>query len=211
MSEKEEISLRAEFARKGIHILALVIPIGYSFLPFYVALISVTLSALISIFVDISRFRQWKLWHLLAVVLTPIIRDHEFKGGFSGASYILTTSAITIALFPKPIAVAALVFIIIGDTAAALIGRRFGRHKIIGKKSFEGSGACLLSLAIVSFFIPGLPTPIGLAGALVATLAELFTGKIDDNFTVPISSGFVMLLIMHFMEYEEAVIFSAFR
>ncbi|MEZ5358751.1 MAG: SEC59/DGK1/VTE5 family protein [Candidatus Zixiibacteriota bacterium] len=211
MEEEAQITLGAEFVRKGIHLCALVIPIGYSFLPFIITIIAVGVSAIISIIIDISRFREWKMWHLLAVILTPIIRDHEIKGGFTGASYILTTSTLTIALFPKPIAIAALVFIIIGDTAAALIGRRFGKHKIIGKKSFEGSFACLASLAAVSFLIPGLPTPVGLAGAFVATLAELFTGKIDDNFTVPISSGFVMLWIMHFLDYEEAVIFSAFR
>ena len=211
MSETEDITFGAEFVRKGIHLCALVIPVGYSFLPFYIAMIGVSISAVISVMIDISRFRQWKLWHLLAVLLTPIIRDHEIKGGFTGASYILTTSAISIALFPKPIAIAALVFIIIGDTAAALIGRRFGKHKLIKNKSLEGSGACLLSLVALSFFIPGLPTPVGLAGALTATLAELFTGKIDDNFTVPISSGFVMLLVMHWMGIEKAVLFSAFR
>ncbi len=211
MSEDEQISLSAEFVRKGIHLFALVIPIGYSFLPFYISIISVSISAIISVIIDISRFREWRLWHLLAVILTPIIRDHEIKGGFTGASYILSTSAITIALFPKPIAIAALVFIIVGDTAAALIGRRFGKHKLIMSKSLEGSGACLISLVVMSFLIPGLPTEVGLIGAFVATVTELLTGKIDDNFTVPIISGFVMLLVMHVMGYEEAVIFSAFR
>lgn len=211
MSDEAQISFGAEFVRKGIHLFALAIPVGYSFLPFMFSIIAVASAAIISIIIDISRFRNWRLWHLLAVLLTPIIRDHEIKGGFTGASYILTTSTITIALFPKPIAIAAIVFIIIGDTAAALIGRRFGKHRLIGKKTFEGSFACLVSLAAVSFVIPGLPTPVGLIGAFVATLAELLTGKIDDNFTVPISSGFVMLWIMYLLDYEQAVIFSAFR
>ncbi|MCP4568537.1 MAG: hypothetical protein GY841_13245, partial [FCB group bacterium] len=193
MVKDSQISISAELVRKGIHLCALTIPVGYSLVPFPPAILGVSAAAGISILLDIARFRGWRLWKIVAVILTPIIRDHEFKGGFTGASYILTTSAVTMALFPKTIAVAAIVFIIIGDTAAAIIGRLLGRHQLIGKKTIEGSLACLVSLILVSFLIPGLPTVAGLAGALAATLAEAFSGKIDDNFTVPVISGLVML------------------
>ncbi|MFH1699993.1 MAG: diacylglycerol/polyprenol kinase family protein [Candidatus Zixiibacteriota bacterium] len=210
MYEAEEISLGAEFIRKGIHLFALVIPVGYALVTFQTAVFWVSLSAAVAIFIDISRFRDWKVWKYLSIVLMPIIRDHEVKGGFTGASYILTTALICIIFFPKPIAIAALVFIIIGDTAAALVGRKYGKHKLCRKKSIEGSLACLASLAVVSFLIPGLPTPIGLVGALTATLAEAFCGRLDDNLFVPISSGLVMLGIMYLLDYPEAFFFSAF-
>lgn len=210
MNNKDEITLAAEFVRKGIHLFALVIPIGYALVTFQTAIFWVTLGAVIAILIDISRFRQWKIWKYLSFILTPIIRDHEVKGGFTGASYILTTSALCIIFFPKSIAIAALIFIIIGDTAAALVGRRFGKHKLYQKKTIEGSLACLFSLAAVSFLIPGLPTVVGLVGALTATLAEAFCGKLDDNLFVPISSGLVMLGIMNFQGYPGAVFFAAF-
>lgn len=210
MIKDGQISISAELVRKGIHLCALTIPVGYSLMPFLPAILAVSAAAGISILLDIARFRGWRLWKIVAVILTPIIRDHEFKGSFIGASYILTTSAVTIALFPKTIAVAAIVFIIIGDTAAAIIGRLLGRHRLIGKKTIEGSLACLVSLILVSFLIPGLPLVAGLAGALAATLAEAFSGKIDDNLTVPIISGLVMLLVMHWLGHEEAVFFGAF-
>jgi dolichol kinase len=211
MNDAADISLSAELVRKGIHLFALVIPVGYWLVPFPVAVTGVAISALVSIAIDLARFRRWRLWGWLSCILSPIIRDHEFQGGFTGATYILSTSAIVIFLFPKTIAIASIVFIIIGDTAAALVGRTWGRHKLIGRKSMEGSAACLVSLALVSFFIPGLPTPAGLGGAVAATLAEAFSGKVDDNFTVPIVSGLIMLLIMYGMGYEQAVFFSAFR
>jgi dolichol kinase len=210
MSESAEIPISAELVRKGIHLFALVIPVGYYFVPFHISIVILTLCALVSILIDISRFRRWRLWSILSVILIPIIRDHEIKGGFTGASYILSTSAITIAIFPKEIAIAAIVFIIVGDTAAALVGRTWGRHKLIGKKTYEGSGACLASLTMVSFLIPDLPVIVGLAGALAATLAEAFSGKIDDNLSVPISSGLIMLVIMKLTGYEQAVLFGAF-
>ena len=114
-------------------------------------------------------------------------------------------------LFPTTIAIAAIILIIIGDTAAALVGRTWGRHKIIGKKSIEGSTACLVSLILVSFLIPGLPMTAAIPAALAATLTEAFSGKIDDNLTVPIISGLVMLVIMSAMGYEEAVLLAPFR
>lgn len=211
MSDDAEISLSAELVRKGIHLFALVIPIGHYLVSVPVAVLGITIPALVSVLIDISRFRNWILWRWLSVLLSPIIRDHEVKGGFTGASYILTGSAITILLFPREIAIAAITFIIIGDTAAALVGRPWGKHKIIGKKSVEGSSACLISVILVSFLMPGLPTAAAIPGAVAATLVETFSGRIDDNLAVPVVSGAVMLLIMNGLGYEQAVLFALFR
>ena len=63
---------------------------------------------------------------------------------------------------------------------------------------------------MLSFVIPGLPSGVGLIGALAATLAEAFCGKLDDNLFVPISSGLVMLGIMNLQGYPGAVFFAAF-
>jgi dolichol kinase len=211
MNDSEEIAFSAELVRKGIHLFALVIPIGYYLVPFAVAIVGVSISAIVSIIIDLSRFNNWKLWHWLSSILGPIIREHEVKGGFTGASYILFTSAVSIALFPKEIAIAAITFIIIGDIAAALVGRKWGRHRLIGKKSLEGSSACLVSLILVSFLIPGLTTLAGIAGALAATLAEAFSMKIDDNLAVPLVSGLVMLIIMNSQGFQQAVLLAPFR
>jgi len=211
MKESGEISLSAELVRKGIHLFALVIPVGYYLVPFPISISVLGFCAAVSLAIDISRFNNWPLWRLLSSVLTPIIRDHEIKGGFTGASYILSTSAVTIALFPKEIAIAAITFIIVGDIAAALVGRTWGRHRLVGKKSVEGSLACLMSLILISFFIPGLPTLAGIFGAFTATVAEALSIRIDDNLTVPLTSAVIMLLVMNAMGYEQAVFLAPFK
>ena len=145
--------------------------------------------------IDIGRLRNWRLWFLLRPLLTPIIREHEMKGDFTGASYILATSCFTIAMFDRPIAVAALAFIMAGDPAAAIVGRKWGRHKY-GNKSFEGSLAFLIAALIVTWLAPGLPLKIGIVGAFVATVVEAVSSGVDDNASVPLISGLAMHLLI---------------
>jgi len=211
MNDAADIALSAELVRKAVHLFALVIPVGHYLVSFPVAVVGISIPAAVAILIDLARFHRWKLWDVVSPLIGPIIRDHEVKGGFTGASYILTASTIVIVVFPKSIAIAAIVFIIIGDIAAALVGRTWGKHPLIGRKSVEGSSACLISLVLVSFLIPGLPTAAGILGAVVATAAEAFSGKIDDNLAVPIVSGTAMFIIMHAMGYESAVLFAGFR
>jgi phytol kinase len=86
-----------------------------------------------------------------------------------------------------------------GDGSAALIGKRFGKHKYIvlgGQKSWEGS----LSMTFVSFVISSLilysvqgniwqTWVVSLIVAVVATVLESFSFLGIDNLTVPLGSA----------------------
>ena len=89
---------------------------------------------------------------------------------------------------------AALGFIILGDIAAALVGRRYGKIKF-GDKTLEGSltffGVCIL----VALLVPDLPFVIGIIGALIATIIEAMTLPVDDNLIVPMISGLAMHIL----------------
>ncbi len=195
--QNNQIPFRKEFYRKLTHLGALVIPGGYYYFNFSRAeMLSIMIPIAVSmIFIDISRLRGWRFWNLFKPMITSMARDHELKGDFTGAAYILTTACLVIALFDKPVAIASLAFIMTGDTAAALIGRKFGIHRF-KQKSIEGSLAFLAAAIIIAFFIPDLPINIGLMGAAVATITEAVSFKIDDNATVPLVSGLVMHLLL---------------
>ena len=195
--QNNQIPFRKEFYRKLTHLGALVIPGGYYYFNFSRAeMLSIMIPIAVSmIFIDISRLRGWRFWNLFKPMITSMARDHELKGDFTGAAYILTTACLVIALFDKPVAIASLAFIMTGDTAAALIGRKFGIHRF-KQKSIEGSLAFLAAAIIIAFFIPDLPINIGLMGAAVATITEAASFKIDDNATVPLVSGLVMHLLL---------------
>jgi dolichol kinase len=198
--DSREISFIQEVWRKATHMGALIIPGSYQLfgLSKYQMLAVMVPAFVLMVLVDIARLRNWAFWRSVArPLLAPMIRSHEEAGDFTGAFYILGSTCLTIALFSKPVAIAALTFIIVGDTFAALIGRKFGRHKF-GRKSIEGSLGCLAGTVIVAVLTPHLPLSVGLIGAVTATVAEAVSFTIDDNVSVPLASGLIMTLFLKF-------------
>jgi glycerol-3-phosphate acyltransferase PlsY len=201
-----EISFYNEFKRKAIHLFALSIPIGYFLLPKPLSLLILSPFVVGAVVIDIVRLRKLPLHGFLNRLLGPILREHE-GADFAGSSYILSASFFSILLFHKSVAVAAISFIILGDIAAALVGRRFGKIRFkwnlsgnnssgSNRKSLEGSLSCLLVCLGVAVLVPHLPLWVGLIGALVATTVEGITLPVNDNFSVPLISGVCMQILL---------------
>lgn len=194
MDNELEITYLNESLRKATHLFGLVIPVGYFLTNREIALCVLIPIMLFFVLFDTARIRGWSLWAIVEPIWGRMIRPQEMKR-YTGASYIMLASVLTIAMFPKMIAVCALTFIIIGDTAGAMIGRKWGKHKF-RNKSYEGSTAFFLSSLIPAAMIPGFPFWIGAVGALIATITEALSGDIDDNLSVPLVSGLAMHLLI---------------
>lgn len=104
-----------------------------------------------------------------------------------------------LALFAPPVGCAVGVVVLgFGDPFAATIGRRFGRTRLPGGRSLEGSLAfvvagTLMSLPVMLFahhLALGVALGIALAGASAGAVAEVLSGRLDDNFTIPVCAGF---------------------
>ena len=133
----------------------------------------------------------------------------EVKPGMwviSGGPYVFASAALSLILFVPWIAACGMVSMLLGDTAAALIGRRFGRHKTVNGKSFEGVFAFVFAAAIGIFIVKtiigvqGIPVWGILLAAVAGSLVELFEKqlKADDNFSIPVAVGFVLVLLQKF-------------
>ena len=85
-----------------------------------------------------------------------------------------------------------------GDTAASLIGRTWGKTKI-GDKSLEGLLGFVVFTALVAVVAHSIdseyPLVGGLVAAVVAGLVEMFIPRIDDNFSSPVAAGATMWMI----------------
>ena len=187
---------RSEYFRKIIHIFNLVIPFTYLFFlesRFQALRILVPLT-LFAIVLEYLRVRSAVIKKIFNNFLKSMLRIHEMDGKYTGATWIFISSTLTIAIFPKEIAIISLVYMSLGDTIAGLVGRKFGKTKFYNK-SIEGSLAglivCLLSGYLVNLT---LPLVVVFSGAFAAMFIELLPMPIDDNLSVPLFAGTIMVI-----------------
>ncbi len=96
----------------------------------------------------------------------------------------------------------------VGDTFAALIGIRYGKHKVSFKhadrnKSWEGTLAggaaafvtCLVMLLLTSPYTPAKCVLLSLLTAPVSAGVELFTKNGNDTITVPAANAVVLAVL----------------
>jgi dolichol kinase len=199
LDDTATIGYQHEIARKGIHLFSLSIPIIYFFISRQLALCLLLPITTLFIVIDTARyfiptvarwFYYWFGW---------LLRRHETdvtNKRLSGASHVLISASLCVLCFPKIIAINAFTILIISDTASALIGRRFGKHRFLAK-SLEGSSAFFISAVIVIIVSPkidSLPMEyfIGIIAAAIGTVVEALPIKIDDNLSIPITVGFAL-------------------
>ncbi|RMG07996.1 MAG: hypothetical protein D6731_22680 [Planctomycetota bacterium] len=134
----------------------------------------------------------------------PFMRDYELDG-LSGSSWFWFSGLISLAVFPKLAAGLGIVYLALGDPAASFVGVRWGRVRIPGGKTLEGSLAlgalCTATGTALLIGVGGLPPASAVLVASVSAVAAAFAEwlplkKVDDNFTVPLLSGAVATLLL---------------
>lgn len=186
----------SEYKRKLIHLFNLAIPFSYLYVfPekwVFVKLLSI-LMVLFIIF-DILRHKVAWVKSLFTLFINSMLRSHEQEGKLTGATWVMIGAVISIILFSKPVAIIALIFMSLGDSAAGLIGQRYGKHKI-WNKSWEGFFGGLFVCIIVGMNYSLLPMTISLSGAVAAMVMEILPIPLDDNFKIPLGAGAIMMML----------------
>jgi len=229
-----------EFRRKAVHFAGLLIPIIYYFglhfpapsflrnllhLPPHSHLFTpfrgfVVLFTLWVIYVgfDILRLVNPTFRKMIHGTVGSILRVEE-KNGLSGSTFYLAGAFITVLISPPLFAIISLCFLTIGDFSAAIIGKIFGKTKLVGKKSLEGCLACfltsffsglLVALALAHHFAEPEMAPwfwIMFTGAIVTTITELFSpgGVLNDNLTIPPLSALAMTLLAKWLHIDPSI------
>jgi dolichol kinase len=151
------------------------------------------------VIVDFFRLHVTGAKEIFILFFGSFSRRQEFHR-INGATYLMLGCLFTSLLFRKPVFIAAVTYIIVGDTFAALLGQSIKSPKLF-QKTLVGSLAFLLSccgLALLMYFflnMEGLPLYNLLIGAGSATVLEALPVPWDDNFSVPILAGAVMSLV----------------
>lgn len=187
----------SEFLRKLLHLSSLVIPFTYLFyfdskVEALIILLPITSFAFL---IEYLRINSISVKNIFDKYLFSMLRNHEKSGKYTGATWVFISSTLSIGIFPKDIAIISLIYMSIGDTAAGLIGRKFGRIKIYNK-TLEGALAGFIVCLIVGLMIDlNLSKTVVAIGALSAAIIEFMPISIDDNLRIPLFSGTVMYVM----------------
>lgn len=197
-----EFSFKKEINRKLIHLSSLIYPLSYHFFD-KKEMISILLILFLIVFTwDLLRIRS--LESKLLKFLHVFLRHSEINNKkFTGATWFMLSFLIVTIFFPRYIAVLSMVVLIIGDTFAALIGKKYGKTKIFNK-SLEGLIAFIVSSLLVSYgyiFALDIELPLEhniflILAIIIAAFAELISKhiSIDDNLIIPIIFASILQL-----------------
>jgi dolichol kinase len=211
--------LAKEVSRKAIHAAGIVIPLAYYFfLSRELILLILGAAVLAGAVLEYIRLSGNPIFPRI------LLRGHEENGVVGGYFYALLSSFLAVLVFDKTIAIAAMLFLDLGDAITGLAGSimtmLIGR-KEADKRNYEANGRALPDelwyavshpkspvLMAVMFLVcglsglalyPRLPLTATAAGALGAVVADAFPWRlfgltVDDNLSIPILSGVLMWL-----------------
>jgi dolichol kinase len=119
-----------------------------------------------------------------------------------GAFWLFFGCGLSFLVFPLGVASAACAMVAVGDGLSTLVGKRWGRSKVVGSKSWEGTITMFVACIFTGMYFVG--PVIAVFGAVAAAFFELLPelgcfrrhremGIIDDNLLVPLAAGAVML------------------
>ena len=131
---------------------------------------------------------------LFSNILSICKRSEDERGFLYFFFGIIAT--LSIFSFNLSIAYAAIIMLLIGDSASTIIGKRFGKHKLPFKKlkSIEGTVAFFSVGFICSMII--LPPFPALIGAITGAITEAYS-PIDDNIPIPLISALAITIVIY--------------
>lgn len=196
-----------EIMRKMIHLSSLWIPVLYFFLPKESMLMIVGGVMVLVVIFDLCRIFVPAFRTLAEGLVGMMMRAHE-KNKLSGSSFFVIGALLTIILFPKAIAITALLVLVISDSCASLIGKRFGKRRLLtktweGTLAFMASGWIVVAICFMVFNLPLMFVVAGIIAVFIGAWVELISGimHIDDNVTIPLSVAGVMAAIHGVIPY----------
>ena len=151
---------------------------------------------------EVARRNNEPLNDLLMRFFGAVSRPHE-RYRVNSATWFGTAMLILTLTAPPWAAVLGVLGLALGDPMAGIIGRRWGRTKLVNRRTLEGSSAFFATsfvagLVWLALFHPlGWPMMIALAAgaALVGALTETFSTRIDDNLAVPVVTAWGVALL----------------
>lgn len=154
--------------------------------------------------IDLLRLKLKGLNTVVMKTLGPVMRARE-KDSLSGSSALVIGAFLIIYFFPRDIVLLSLLFLAIADPVASYFGVKYGKDKLIGPKSLQGTTAAFIACTIIAaifFYSKNIMPERVLIASLIAgfcgAASELISvGKIDDNLSFPVFSCCFLWIIFY--------------
>lgn len=181
----------------------------------------IVMGLLIVFLLAVEVFNAWTLlWILLVGIAISLI---SMKKDIPGISWLLSIfereselkrfpgkgtitffigALLSVLLFQKDIALASITILTLGDSFSHLIGKYYGRikHPLNNVKLLEGTIAGIFFAAIGAvFFVTFYEAVAASAVAIFSEAVEIKIRKtkVDDNLTIPLIAGLVIVIMRH--------------
>ena len=187
-------TIRKELVRKSIHITIALVPVlaGINFL---ITVLMLSTGILIYVVNETARISGRSGGFISRLT---ILASRPAEHGFVWGPVTLGLGALAALLYyPDPASVIAIYALAFGDGIASLVGKLWGRVRImwLGGKTLVGSFACFLAVLLSSWFVLE-DLVLALISAAVATILEMIPIKDVDNLIIPLGTGFVLSLVL---------------
>jgi len=206
--------LSRELRRKAFHVAGSLIPAGYYFVSREIAVIVLSSANVLFLLFEWLRLQR-KI--KFPEILQTLLRQHE-RESVAGYIYFQMAALLSILIFDKTVAIAALLMLSIGDTASGLAGAvmRGGDVRYNEKNTVKHPAIIAVMFAAcmgIGLFLSSLPPAPDMkylslwayfAGALGAAVGDsvpikIMGKSIDDNLTIPLLAGAFMTAVEGFI------------
>lgn len=187
------------YRRSLVHMFAGLCVVAFvELVPQKVILWTASCALVTAIFLETSRRLSPRANELMMKVLGPIAHPYERYRINSASNYI--AALFVLAWMQRPaLGAVGVAVLALADPAASFIGRRWGKTKLIHGRTLQGSmmfvavGVLAAFAALVLFHLDELGWAtaawMAVAAGVAGALAELGSGSLDDNLSVPVISA----------------------
>lgn len=145
---------------------------------------------------ELTRRKSDAINRFSLALFGPTAHPHE-RERINSATWYCTALVLIALTGVVPAAVVALAALGAGDPLAAIVGRRFGRIKLVHGRTLEGTLAFVAAGSVAAGVLltilhPGLGMVgiVGMAavGAVFGAITEAISRRVDDNLTIPLAA-----------------------
>ncbi len=150
---------------------------------------------------DLLRLRYRALNKKLTWIFRPVMRESE-RHRPTGSTFMLLGVTLIAYFFPRPVVLLTLLFFAVADPMAGYVGTRYGKDKLIGPKSLQGTLAAFavcfvltLIYCIALHVMTERLVIVAIVCGCIGAVSELVPiGKLDDNFIFPVLCAALLTL-----------------